>query len=182
MAILSSPQSHGPLLRAIVEHVGDASVDRRTLLRTFCPGADDEPALFSETLEVGTVLGVLESRRKVSVKRRGDGGDIPSTIRSWLMHDAEVGEDLFAERAPGASDLLRGMCWLLSQDPTDGPITTKNFEERQRGLPREAIINVEQYRAVVRWSCWSGLASLVGRQNYRILPNLTTVVRLGTIR
>lgn len=177
MAVLTNPQSHGLLLRAIVEHVGDTAVDRPTLLRTFCPDADGEPALFTETLEVGGILGVLDSARKISVKRTSDGGDAPMAIRSWLMNDDVVGDDLFADRAPGASDLLRGMCWLLSQDPADGPITTKNFEERQRGLPRAAIVNVEQYRAVTRWSCWSGLASLVARQNYRMLPSLMTVVR-----
>lgn len=177
MAILTNPQSHGLLLRAIVEHVGDAAVDRPTLLRRFCLDADDEPALISETLEVGAVLGVLDPARKVSVKRAGDREDAATTIRFWLMNDDVVGDDLFADRAPGASDLLRGMCWLLSQDPADGPITTKNFEERQRGLPKQAITNVEQYRAVTRWSCWSGLASLVARQNYRMVPSLTTVVR-----
>lgn len=177
MAVLTNPQSHGPLLRAIVEHVGSAAVDRSNLLRAFCPDAEDEPALFKETLEVGAVLGVLHLASKVSVKRSANGADAPAILRSWLMHDDVVGDDLFAAGAPGASDLLRGMCWLLSQDPADGAITTKNFEERQRGLPKEAIINAEQYRAVTRWSCWTGVASLVARQNFRMIPSLTPVVR-----
>lgn len=177
MALLTNPQGHGPLLRAIVHHVGDATSDRPALLREFCPEATDEPALFKETLEVGATLGVLDVGRKVSVKRADEGEDQAATLRAWLMSDETVGKNLFADKAPGASDLLRGMCWLLSQDPVDGPISIKNFEERQRGLPKEAIVNVEQYRAVARWSCWAGLATMVGQRNFRIVPSLTAVVR-----
>lgn len=177
MALLTIPQGHGPLLRAIVHHVGDAQTDRPALLREFCPEATDEPAVFRETLEVGATLGVLDVGRKVAVRRADEGADVAGTLRSWLMSDLTVGTDLFADKAPGASDLVRGMCWLLSQDPADGPISTNNFEERQRGLPKEAIVNVEQYRAVARWSCWTGIATMVARRNFRILPSLTTVVR-----
>jgi hypothetical protein len=177
VALFTNPQGHALLLYAIVEYLDDQDVERKDLARTFCPGTTEEPAAFRETIEVGRTLGVLDVARTVVVKRPIFKDQRVATLRRWVFTDADIAPELFSGRATGSTDLVRGLCWLLAQDPTDGPVGTNDFEERQRHLPAKAVQNPEQYRALARWACWLGLAAQVSRSNYRILPDLRQVVR-----
>jgi hypothetical protein len=176
VAIFTSPQGHGLLLYAIATYLERRPLKREELARTFCPGHREESAAFSETLDVGRELGVLKVGKTVETKRPTSENRV-DTLRTWTFEDSGVASELFSGRVTGATDLVRGLCWLLAQDPTDGTVGTKNFETRQHGLRKKAVVNAEQFRPLARWACWLGLATQVSRTNYQVLPDLRQVVR-----
>lgn len=184
MALLTSPQAHGLLLVSIVTFLSErGTMGEEEVTQAFCPprGGDDwPPALYSDTVKAGVALGVLRSGRG----KLEAGGDLPSAdprdaLRRWVFDEANVGPTLFEGSSPGSTDLVRGLCWLLTLDPLDAPVAIGNMEARQRGrgLPSPAVKNREQYRAVARWAVWLEIAQPTSDTGTDVVPDLRPTLR-----
>jgi hypothetical protein len=184
MAVLTSPQAHGPLLASLARFLGEEGpTETGRVSELFCPPDASgawPPALFTDTLKAGVALGVIkESQGKLAAKAHASPDDLHVTLRGWVFNSDVVAPALFGRTSPGGTDLVRGLCWLLSLDPHEPPVSTDSMEERQRGLglPRLAVPNPEQYRAVARWAVWLGLAQPLSDTGTDIVPDLRGPLR-----
>jgi hypothetical protein len=183
MAILSAPQCHGYFLVALVRYLGQRGPTATDeLAAVHCPisaDASGPPAIYSDTLRVGRTLGVITGVKVLETPIGEATADERTTLLSWIFRQEATGEDLFADKALGATDLIRGLCWVLTQDPCGPPLQLSTLDDLQRGegMPSFAIKNPVQYRAVVRWATWLGLAQPVDESGGSIVPDLRSHAR-----